>query len=172
MPGRLLGFVSQRLTPKVNQEFLDHVLTGLGTSPKRISPKYFYDHEGSLLFEEITRQPEYYLTNVEIDILSTNASSIADAIGENATLIEYGSGASKKIRILLDHLKKPNAYVPIDISKSFLNASVATLSKMYPNIRIHGVSGDYMKGVKLPADLAAQEHQKTVFFPRIHDWQY
>jgi uncharacterized SAM-dependent methyltransferase len=85
----------------VASEFATDVLTGLTAAPKRLSPKYFYDSQGSALFERITTLPEYYPTRCEIGILTEHAKEIAALIPPNAALIEFGSGSSTKTRIVL-----------------------------------------------------------------------
>ena len=96
------------------ESFRDAVLNGLGRTPKSIPCKFLYDARGSALFEAICRLPEYYLTRTEIAILEQNAAAIAAQIGPHSRLIEFGSGASTKARILLRALDRPAAYVPVD----------------------------------------------------------
>ena len=95
-------------------EFLNHTLKGLSQKNKKLNPKWLYDHEGSKIFEQITKLDEYYVTRTEIDILKNNQKEISDCIGEEATIIEPGAGASEKIKILFKSLKKPKLYVPSD----------------------------------------------------------
>src|ERR1700758_1713525 len=99
------------------ESFRDAVLAGLGHDPKTLPCKFFYDARGSSLFEEICRLPEYYLTRTEVAILEENSSDIAAQMGPHCRVIEFGSGASQKIRILLQALERPAAYVPVDISR-------------------------------------------------------
>src|SRR5205085_8526857 len=96
------------------------VLEGLRGSPKTLPPKLFYDETGAQLFEEICEQPEYYLTRAELEILEQHAPDIAQRIGRHAALVEYGSGAGVKVRLLLDAMHEPVAYTPIDISHAQL----------------------------------------------------
>src|SRR6185437_12993213 len=97
-----------------------NVLRGLQSNPKRLSPTYFYDERGSQLFDEICELPEYYITRTETQILEGHATEIAKRIGPNALLVEFGSGASTKTRLLLDQLPDLAAYVPVDISRTHL----------------------------------------------------
>ncbi|HEX4617527.1 MAG TPA: L-histidine N(alpha)-methyltransferase, partial [Stellaceae bacterium] len=99
------------------ESFRDAVLAGLARAPKRIPCKFFYDARGSALFEEICRLPEYYPTRTEIAILEENSTDIAAQMGPHCRVIEFGSGASQKVRILLQALEQPAAYVPVDISR-------------------------------------------------------
>ena len=100
----------------------NEILLGLTKTPKSLSPKFFYDEKGSNLFTEITRQPEYYLTRTEVELLRSHAREISGLIGKDSLLIEYGSGSSEKVRILLESLK-PSLYAPLDISKDYLWAN-------------------------------------------------
>ena len=111
----------------VIESSLEEILLGLSESQKMISPKYFYDERGSELFMEITRQPEYYLTRIEIGLLQRYADEMTAQIGEDCLLIEYGSGSSEKIRILLESLR-PRAYAPLDISREYLVLAAGALA--------------------------------------------
>src|SRR5579863_723190 len=102
-------------------EFLGDVVAGLGAQPKRLSPKYFYDATGSELFEAITRLPEYYPTRTELSLLRDRGREIAATIPKGAALVEFGAGATTKVRRLLNECAF-RAYVPVDISGDFLKA--------------------------------------------------
>ncbi|OAN15263.1 L-histidine N(alpha)-methyltransferase [Exiguobacterium undae] len=138
------------------------VLSGLSQDKKTLQAKYFYDQRGSELFEQITRQPEYYLTRTELEILSQHQVAIADCIGPVHTLIEYGSGSSRKIKSLLSSLHQLEAYMPIDISKEFLIQSAHQLSQDYPTLDIKAVCGDYSTPLVLPIE---DKLKKVIFFP-------
>ena len=112
------------------------VLAGLSQTPKQLPSKYFYDKRGSELFEEITRQPEYYLTRVELALLQESAAEISAAVGPRAHVVEYGSGSGRKTRILLDALDDPVAYTPIEISRSALIASVERLDREFDDVEV------------------------------------
>lgn len=146
-------------------EFGKEILQGFSLPQKKIPPKFFYDENGSRLFEKITKLPEYYLTRTDNKILRTYAGDISNRVGSKPILIEYGSGASLKTRILLNTLKQIQAYVPVDISKSFLLTSSKRLAKDYPDLRIISIYGDYTNGLKLPKELNQPLYQKVVFFP-------
>src|SRR5207253_359341 len=105
--------------------------------------KFFYDERGSELFEEICALPEYYLTRTETSILHEHAEAIASVVGEDALIIEFGSGSSIKTRILLEHLQSPAAYIPIDISKEFLLESSLKLAEQFPALEVIPVCADY-----------------------------
>jgi len=139
------------------------ILDGLKSHPKRISPKYFYDQAGSSLFETITTLPEYYPTRCEIEILKNQRAAIKQSVGKSCVLIEYGSGASTKIRLLLDAIK-PVAYVPLDISKDFLYESALALRRDFPWLEIHATCLDYRKPASIPKSIE-YAGQKVAYFP-------
>lgn len=145
------------------QDQRQEILAGLSQSPKRISAKYFYNQKGSELFEAITKLPEYYPTRTEINLLRKHKQDILNQAGENNVLIEYGSGASTKIRLLLDVLK-PQAYVPLDISKDFLYDSAIQLKELFPWLEIHATCLDYRHPATLPEQLSPHA-KKVAFFP-------
>jgi L-histidine Nalpha-methyltransferase len=140
------------------------VIAGLSRTPKRLPSKYFYDKRGSELFEEITRQPEYYLTRVELALLEAKAAEIARAVGPRAHVVEYGSGSGRKTRLLLDALEDPVAYTPIEISRSALLASVERLDREFGDIEVLPVLADFTQPVPLPKPPREAEHA-LVFFP-------
>jgi dimethylhistidine N-methyltransferase len=140
------------------------ILAGLSRTPKRLPSKYFYDKRGSELFEEITRQPEYYLTRVELQLLEDSAPEIAEAVGPRAHVVEYGSGSGRKTRLLLDALEDPVAYTPIEISRSALLASVERLDREFDDIEVLPVLADFTEPVPLPAPERKADHA-LVFFP-------
>ncbi len=144
-------------------EFAADVIAGLSASPKRIPPKYFYDAEGSRLFEDITRLDEYYPTRSELEILRKYAREMVMHIPTGAALVEFGSGACVKMRILLDAADKLRAYVPVDISGEFLAEEAARLRKARPGLTVHPVAADFTKPFALPA--AVQDMPRAGFFP-------
>lgn len=120
-------------------------LAGLTSTPKWLPPKWFYDKQGSDLFEEITRLPEYYPTRAERAILDARAGDIARRTGAH-TLVELGSGSSDKTRLLLDALEDAGTlreFVPLDVSESALRDAVSALHVDYPDLTLHGVVGDF-----------------------------
>jgi L-histidine Nalpha-methyltransferase len=123
----------------------EDVIQGLSRNPKTLSPKYFYDDSGSLLFEKICELPEYYPTRTEAWILQQYADEIA-AITNCCELIELGSGSSTKTQALLDAYQKISdscRYLPIDVSGGILKDSVLQLQEKYPDFSIHGLLGTY-----------------------------
>lgn len=150
-------------SPAVDQLTLD-ALEGLRKSPKQLSPVWFYDEEGSLLFDSICELPEYYLTRTETQIMMRHAKEMAQVIGPRAALIEFGSGSSDKTRILLDKLDSPACYVPIDISRDYLFETAGLLARDYPTLRITPVCADFTQAFDLPVHIAAA-HRRVVYFP-------
>ncbi len=143
---------------------LDEIIEGLQQDEKMISPKYFYDERGSQLFDKITRLPEYYPTETELAIMRDNIDEIADLVGEQASLIEFGSGSSLKIRVLLDHLKSLAVYVPVDISEEHLVAAAENLKADYPKLEILPVVADFMQPFDLPQP-TVMPVKNVVYFP-------
>lgn len=140
------------------------VLAGLSRTPKQLPSKYFYDKRGSELFEQITHQPEYYLTRVELALLQASSAAIADEVGPRAHVVEYGSGSGRKTRILLDALDDPVAYTPIEISRTALLASVERLDREFGDVEVLPVLADFTQPVPLPEPSRPAEHA-LVFFP-------
>ncbi len=123
---------------------------GLKLGQKGLSPKWFYDAQGSEIFEEITQVPEYYPGRTERAILEARLPTIAEYVPQGAALVELGSGASIKTRLLLDGLPQLGIYVPVDISEEFLQATAADLDAAYPDLDITPVVADFMQTVTLP----------------------
>lgn len=129
---------------------VSEVLEGLRRPEKSIPCKLLYDARGSELFERICETDEYYITRLELAIMEAHAEEMAELLGRACLLVEYGSGSGVKIRLLLDHLVEPAAYVPIDISKSALEQSVLELSKLYPSLLVLPVCADYTEAYEIP----------------------
>jgi dimethylhistidine N-methyltransferase len=143
--------------------FATDVVAGLSASPKSLPAKYFYDERGSALFEAITELPEYYPTRTEIGLLKTAAPAIARHISPNAALIEFGSGASVKTRLVLDAAPQLGAYIPMDISPDALAQAAEAIRADYPNLEVAPLVGDFTRPIDLPA--AARGRPRTGFFP-------
>ncbi len=150
--------------PPSEGALLKEVLAGLKAHPKRLHPKYFYDEKGSELFDRITELPEYYLTRTEIAILKARLPAFAREFGHHARVIEPGSGSGVKTRILLDALQAPAAYVPVDISPTYLMQSAEQLEQRYPATDILPVCADFTQPFNLPAGLRPFD-RTLVFFP-------
>ncbi|HEV2675822.1 MAG TPA: L-histidine N(alpha)-methyltransferase [Aliidongia sp.] len=154
----------QDLEPST-QEFRDAVLAGLGQRQRTLPCKFFYDAEGSRLFDQICELPEYYPTRTELALLADRAGEIADLIGPRARLVEFGSGAGIKIRLLLKALDRPAAYVPVDISREHLMMAAADLARDFPKLQIAPICADYTKPFALPASSGLQPQTTVGFFP-------
>lgn len=146
----------------VTQDSTAELLAGLRGAPRRISSKYFYDERGSQLFEQITRQPEYYPTRTEHTILQQHAADIARVLGTQRVLLEPGAGSCKKVRLLLEALQ-PAAYVPLDISGDFLCQAAARLAEEYPWLGITALRADFTRLPTLPESLPAAP--RCLFYP-------
>jgi len=134
---------------KIVDNFAQEIHSGLSQTPKRLSPKHFYDQKGSELFDQICQLEEYYPTRTEIALLTEHANDFSQLMGEQSILFELGSGSSLKIRILLEALK-PSRYVPMDISKEHLIASSNQLAKDYPWLEVHANRVDYSQPWEVP----------------------
>jgi len=143
--------------------FARDVREGLAGAPKTLPCKYLYDEEGSRLFDRICDVEEYYPTRTELGLIAENAGAIAEAAGPGPEVVEFGSGASQKIRLLLDALDDRASYVAIDISGEFLTESCETLAEAYPTIPIVPVCADYTRPMTLPETPAPG--RRLGFFP-------
>ncbi|MGE0161311.1 MAG: L-histidine N(alpha)-methyltransferase [Gemmatimonadales bacterium] len=144
-------------------ELAAEVLQCLSERPKRLPPKLLYDARGSELFELICRQPEYYLWRAEREILIDKAPAIAGLIGPRATLIDLGSGAADKTRLLLAALDRPAAYVPVDISGDQLAGVAASVALAHPEVEVRPVRADYSRTFDLPN--LPRDARRIVYFP-------
>ena len=143
---------------------IDTIVAGLSQPQKTISPKYFYDEVGSRLFEDITQLPEYYLTRTELSIMESCVEEIATLAGENASLIEFGSGSSMKTRMMLRHLRSPAVYVPVDISEEHLLDSQRSIQADFPDIEVIPVVADFTHPFDLP-NPTTLPLRNIVYFP-------
>ena len=139
------------------------MIAALSRPVKSISPKWFYDEAGSDLFEQITALDEYYPTRTEAALLATIAPELSAAIPEGAVLVEFGSGASAKTRILLDAAPQLSAYVPMDISVEALDAAARSINADYPALEVWSVAGDFTHPIALPAQVEGRP--RVGFFP-------
>ena len=146
----------------VNTAFRAEVLDGLTQEPKAVPSRWFYDDEGSRLFEAITRLPEYYPTRAETEILRSHGDDFRRLIAPGRAVVEFGSGSSVKTPLLLECIA-PSAYVPLDISGDFLRAAAADLAEKFRGLPIHPVEADFTKPVRLPEEVADLPH--LGFFP-------
>ncbi|HXV62941.1 MAG TPA: L-histidine N(alpha)-methyltransferase [Vicinamibacteria bacterium] len=141
-------------------EFAQDVAIGLGTDPKYLLAKYFYDDRGSRLFERVTELPEYYPTRTEAAILRENAPRIGRLMGRNLSLVELGSGSSTKTRILLESLLRNRdelTYLPIDISPGILGQTASKLGEAYPELEVTPIASQYESGLQRASDLVGKD---------------
>ena len=141
---------AQAIPVAFESDFARCLSEGLRRARKEISCKYFYDAEGSALFDAICALPEYYQTRTEMMLLRRHAAEIAALIGPDAEIVEFGAGSSRKIRILLDALEKPRGYAPIDISGAYLRGVVRRLAADYPRLALAPLVGDFTLPLQLP----------------------
>ncbi len=155
---------SQQVSTPESSDFVAAVITGLSSNPRTLPCKYFYDERGAALFQRICELPEYYITRTELDILDCNRGEIASQIGANVELIGLGTGAGTKTRILIEALKNPAVYIPVDISEKQLRESTALFQKIFPNLEILPVCADYLQPVTLPSP-RNKAARNVVYFP-------
>lgn len=150
--------------PEVD-DFATAVSDGLSRPQKAIPAKYFYDKRGSVLFDRICELPEYYVTRTEIALLRSKAPTVAALIGPRAHLVEFGSGSSIKVPILLDALERPAAYTAIDISRQHLLQATAALARTRHGLEVAAVCADYTIPFDLPRPKSEPRARPAVFFP-------
>jgi dimethylhistidine N-methyltransferase len=145
-----------------DDDFARCLLHGLSRPQKEIPCKYFYDEEGSRLFDAICELPEYYQTRTETALLARHAPEIARRIGPQSEIVEFGAGALKKIRLLLD-VVRPRGYTPIDISGDYLMGVTRTLAAEYPGLNLRPLAADFTAALAVPPLPGA--HGRAGFFP-------
>lgn len=143
--------------------FRNDVLIGLSRPQKTLPSRWLYDDEGCALFEAITHLEEYYPTRTETAILKVSARDIADFCGPDATLLEYGPGAATKTEIVLDALKTPRLYIPIDIATNFLQETAARMRRRFPFLRVCPLTADFTDDFEIPIGL--RQENRVAFFP-------
>ncbi|QID18672.1 L-histidine N(alpha)-methyltransferase [Nitrogeniibacter mangrovi] len=158
---QVTNFEFHDLKPAV-ADFRREVLAGLRASPRRIAPKFFYDAEGSRLFDRITQLAAYYPTRTEIGLLKAHGREMGDLLGRGSALIELGSGSDVKIRTVLDALA-PAEYLPLDISGTHLRAAARGIARDYPAIQVRATCVDYTRQFELPA--TAPGRHRVAFYP-------
>lgn len=148
---------------KTVSAFEEDVLEGLKKDQKSLPSKYFYDDRGSGLFEKISNLDEYYLTQAELEILQKNSDEISKTIGPNSLIIEFGSGSSRKTRLLLKEMNDIAGYVPVDISRDFLFEEAEKLRSEFPDLKITPIAADYTKPFEIAVNGYA--NKRVIFFP-------
>lgn len=148
----VLGVTPPYTVRRSREQMVRDVRDGLTMAPKQLPPKYFYDERGSELFEQITQLPEYYLTRAERSLLERRISEIIAAV-RPCSLVELGAGSATKTRLILEEMRSSGCaewYVPIDVSKDFLEATALQLRADYPDIQITPVVSDITESFALP----------------------
>jgi len=153
----------QRGTQPQDDNFAVDLLIGLTGTPKAIACKYFYDEAGSRLFDAICELPEYYQTRTETALLSRHAQEIAAFVGPEVEIVEFGAGSLRKIRILLDALKNPRAYTPLDISGEYLGGVARSLAADYPALTLRPMVADISQALDIPP--LPDNPRRAGFFP-------
>jgi len=157
----MLDVVEEKLAQ--HEAFRADVLAGLAQPQKTLPSRWLYDQRGSELFEDITRLDEYYLTRTETAILRRCAGEMADHLGQDVALLEYGAGAAIKTEILIAALKAPRMYAPIDIAADFLAQTVDRIRDRFPELRVRPIIADFTADFDIPADIPAAP--RAAFFP-------
>jgi dimethylhistidine N-methyltransferase len=145
-------------------EFAADLVRALSARPRSISPKYFYDAQGSHLFDRICELPEYYPTRTELGILSQRAGEMAELAGPGAEIVEFGAGSCEKVKLLLQAFDRPARYLPIDISAEHLAGAAGRLRRELPGLEVLPVAADYTRRLLLPASMPGAG-QRIGFFP-------
>jgi dimethylhistidine N-methyltransferase len=161
LPTRALAAIAPRSEAR---SFAQDVILGLSSMPKYLPCKYFYDAQGSQLFDRITELDEYYPTRTEIAVMRMHAAEMAKRIGPGAMIVELGSGSSVKTRLLLDALERPAGYVPVDISAAHLRAAANSIATDYPKLEVVPVAADFTRGFELPC-LRMTASRCVFYFP-------
>lgn len=151
-------------TPDETSILAADVLEGLRREPKELPCKYLYDEEGSHLFDAICETKDYYPTRTELAIMDDSVDEMAEALGSDCLVIEFGSGSGHKTKVLLEALDDPAAYVPIEISRDHLMATARRLAKQFPEIEILPVCADYTADYELPTP-KHPVRRRAIYFP-------
>ena len=158
------GLVAFHDLSPADGNFRQDVLRGLSQAPKTLAPKYFYDEVGSALFDAICVLPEYYPTRTETALIQANAGQMAARLGERCALIEFGSGVSRKSRLLIA-AAEPAVYVPIDIACETLRTAAEGVNGIFPELPVVAVCTDYSLPFHLPALERFGPRRRVIFFP-------
>jgi dimethylhistidine N-methyltransferase len=159
--GQLAGFQADT-SPSPDDGFREEVLRGLSPLQKTLPSRFFYDAQGSVLFERITELTEYYPTRTEIALIKSKAQDIRNSVPAGAVIVEFGSGSSRKTGLLLEALEFPCAYVPIEISSAALYPAAARIKQAFPSLGVYPILGGFhdLEALQLPS-----ENFNLGFFP-------
>jgi dimethylhistidine N-methyltransferase len=151
------------LAPAAPDDFMQAMLAGLAQTPKETPCKYFYDQEGSRLFDAVCGLPEYYQTRTETALLARHAGEIAALIGADAQIVEFGAGSLRKARLLLNAVRNPRGYTPVDISGDYLLGVTRALAADYPTLALQPLVADFTAPLTIPGLPGAT--RRAGFFP-------
>ncbi len=146
-----------------NGEFLSDALEGLCSDRKSLPGKYLWDERGSSIFDAICKSEAYYVASLETALLNDCAGEVAETVGRDACIVEFGSGVSRKVRVLLRAMDRPARYIAIDISRAFMEAAAGRLHGDYPSLEVLNVCADYAR--PLPALPICRAGAVLGFFP-------
>ncbi|HEX4050748.1 MAG TPA: L-histidine N(alpha)-methyltransferase [Steroidobacteraceae bacterium] len=156
--------LAERFIDGQYEQGLADVLRGLLFIPRQLSHTWLYDERGSRLFEKLCEVPEYYVTRLETQIMQQHAAEMAALLGDELSIIEYGSGNSQKVRPLLDALPRLRNYVPIDIAASSLARTTRAMRRDYPSLNVLPLCADFVRRLELPLH-AADGTRRLIYFP-------
>lgn len=145
------------------EDFRADILAGLARPQKRLPSKYLYDDDGSQLFEDICTAPEYYPTRTERKLLGELMPELDKLVEPGTVMVEFGSGACVKTRLVLNDVSGISAYVPIEICESWVMDIAQELREEYSGLKVFPVAGDFMTPVTLPGELDGAP--RLGFFP-------
>jgi len=159
-----MGVCEQVAADSVDIEFHDDVISGLVTfGQKTLNPKYFYDEVGVVLFDEITRLDEYYVTRSELELMRDFVPELRGIVGPIKSLIELGSGSGQRTELFFSELESIESFLPVDVSVDFIESSKCGVERKYPGLSVIPVVGDFTEGVNLPRKDYAES--ALVYFP-------
>ena len=141
----------------------EEVIAGLKSSPKAIAPKYFYDEEGSRLFDQICELPEYYPTRTETSILERHARAILELVGQDLCVIEVGAGACHKGKLLLK-TGRVSSFLPVDISTDYLRGAALRVAHIFPHVSVHAVAMDFLVSLESLESLIPKGVRRLIFY--------
>jgi L-histidine Nalpha-methyltransferase len=154
--------ISTQQRPRERDLFAEDMVSGLSRMPKSTPPKWFYDAEGSALFSDITRLPEYYPTRTELALLAEVGPELSEAVGPGRTVVEYGSGSAVKAIRLLSALDTPAGYLCVEIDPGAAQDTAAEVAAAFPGLAVRGVAGDF---THLEGEVSAGRRPRLGFFP-------
>jgi dimethylhistidine N-methyltransferase len=150
--------------PHASRPLIALVFEGLSEEQKQLSPTLLFDARGSRLFETVCEQPEYYLARAEAALLRQHAADIAELVGPQAAIVEYGAGTGAQADLLLDALPSAHSYVPIDVDASQLARARERIRARRQALRFHPLCQDFRQYVALPPAIGGAR-RRVAFFP-------